>query len=88
MTLRFTRPGKAVGNCVIESFNGTFRTDRLDASWSENLEHARRVIQSWRPDHNHDRSHAGAGDLAPAESAALREPVAPSDLQTPRTTRH
>lgn len=86
--LRFIRPGKPVENCFVESFNGTFRRDCLDAHWFEDLPHARRVIESWRLDFNHDRPHSGLGDLAPAEFAALREPTAPSGPQTPRSTRH
>jgi putative transposase len=83
--LRFIRPGKPVENCYVESFNGTFRRDCLDAHWFEDLGHARRVIESWRHDYNHDRPHSGLGDLAPAEFAALRSPSAPSELQTPRS---
>lgn len=86
--LRFIRPGKPVENCFIESFNGTFRKDCLDAHWFEDLAHARRVIESWRLDYNHNRPHSGVGDLAPAEFAALREPTAPSGPQTPRETKH
>lgn len=86
--LRFIRPGKPVENCFVESFNGTFRKDCLDAHWFEDLAHARRVIESWRLDYNHDRPHSGVGDLAPAEFAALRSPSAPSELQTPKETRH
>lgn len=69
--LRFIRPGKPVENCFVESFNGTFRRDCLDAHWFEDLAHARRVIESWRLDFNHHRPHSGVGDLAPAEFAAL-----------------
>lgn len=83
--LRFIRPGKPVENCFVESFNGTFRKDCLDAHWFEDLGHARRVIEAWRHDYNHDRPHSGVGDLAPAEFAALRSPSAPSELQTPRS---
>ncbi len=86
--LRFIRPGKPVENCFIESFNGTFRKDCLDAHWFEDLAHARRVIESWRLDYNHNRPHSGIGDLAPAEFAALREPTAPSGPQTPREAKH
>jgi putative transposase len=86
--LRFIRPGRPVENCFVESFNGTFRRDCLDAHWFEDLPHARRVIESWRLDFNHDRPHSGLGDLAPAEFAALREPTAPSGPQTPRTTKN
>lgn len=86
--LRFIRPGKPVENCFVESFNGTFRRDCLDAHWFEDLTHARRVIESWRNDFNHDRPHSGLGGLAPAEFAALREPTAPSGPQTPRSAKN
>lgn len=69
--LRFIRPGCPVENCFVESFNGTFRRDCLDAHWFEDLDHARRVIESWRRDYNHHRPHSGLGDLTPAEFAAL-----------------
>lgn len=88
VTLRFIRPGKPVENCFVESFNGTFRKDCLDAHWFEDLDHARRVIESWRRDYNHDRPHSGLGDLAPAEFAALRKPAASSGPQTPKETGH
>ena len=88
VTLRFIRPGKPVENCFVESFNGTFRKDCLDAHWFEDLGHARRVIESWRQDYNNVRPHSGLGDLAPAEFAALREPPAPSGPQTPKSSSH
>lgn len=81
--LRFIRPGRPVENCFVESFNGTFRRDCLDAHWFEDLGQARRIIESWRIDYNHERPHSGVGDLPPAEFAALREPTALSGLQTP-----
>lgn len=86
VTLRFSRPGKPVDNCFVESFNGTFRRDCLDAHYFQDLGHARRVIESWRRDYNHDRPHSGVGDLAPAEFAALRKPTASSGPQTPKET--
>lgn len=82
--LRFIRPGKPVENCFVESFNGTFRKDCLDAHWFADLGHARRIIEAWRDDYNNHRPHSGVGDLAPAEFASLRSPSAPSELQTPR----
>lgn len=81
--VRFIRPGRPVENCFVESFNGTFRRDCLDAHWFEDLVQARRIIDSWRFDYNHHRPHSGVGDLTPAEFAALREPSAPCGPQTP-----
>lgn len=86
--LRFIRPGKPVENCFVESFNGTMRRECLDAHWFEDLGHARRVIESWRADYNYDRPHSSLGNLTPAEFAALREPTAPSDRQTPKSSIH
>jgi putative transposase len=31
--LDFSRPGKPTDNAYIESFNGKFRTERLNANW-------------------------------------------------------
>lgn len=88
VTLCLVRPGKPVENCFDESFNGTFRKDRLDAHWLENLGHECRVIESWRLDYNNDRPQLGPGDLAPAEFAALREPPAPFVPQAPKSSSH
>ena len=33
MTLDFSRPGKPTDNAFIESFNGSFRAERLNTSW-------------------------------------------------------
>lgn len=83
--LRFIRPGKPVQNCFIESFNGTIRRDCLEANWFDSLADARRKIEAWRNEYNHDRPHTSLGGLAPAEFAALQAPTAPSGLQTPKS---
>lgn len=80
--LRFIRPGRPVENCFIESFNGTFRRDCLDANYFVELADARGIIEPWRLNYNLHRPHSGLGDLTPAEFAALREPTAPSSPQT------
>lgn len=83
--LRFIRPGKPVQNCFIESFNGTIRKDCLEANWFDSLTDARRTIEAWRHEYNHDRPHTSLRGLAPAEFAALQAPTAPSGLQTPKS---
>ena len=40
----FSRPGKPTDNAYIESFNGTFRSECLDAHWFATLAEARQVI--------------------------------------------
>ena len=44
----FSRPGKPTDNAFCESFNGTFRSERLDTDWFSNLEDARQLIEAWR----------------------------------------
>jgi len=41
VTLDFSRPGKATDNAFIESFNGKFRAECLNASWFMSLDDAR-----------------------------------------------
>jgi putative transposase len=65
----FIRPGKPVDNAYIESFNGRLRDERLNSSWFESLDDARRAIQAWRHDYNDVRPHSALGDLAPTEFA-------------------
>jgi putative transposase len=41
VTLDFSRPGKPTDNAFIESFNGKFRTECLNANWFLSLDEAR-----------------------------------------------
>ncbi|MGE0402194.1 MAG: transposase [Kofleriaceae bacterium] len=54
-------------NAFIESFNGSFRNECLNANWFDSLDHAREVIEEWRVDHNEDRPHSSLGGLTPIE---------------------
>lgn len=81
--LHFIRPGRPVENCFVESFNGRVREECLNENWFLTLEDARIGIESWRREYNHERPHSSLGGVSPAEFAALREPTAPSGLQTP-----
>ena len=50
VALDFSRPGKPTDNAFIESFNGSFRADCLNASWFLGLEDARSKCEAWRTD--------------------------------------
>jgi putative transposase len=50
--LRFIDPGKPMQNAYVESFNGRFRDECLNANWFLNLAQARATIESWRCDYN------------------------------------
>ena len=76
--LDFIRPGKPVENAVIESFNGRFRDECLNAQVFVSLHDARQKIEAWRIDYNEYRPHGSLGDLTPREFA---EQAAQTGLQ-------
>ena len=48
VTLDFSRPGKPTDNAYIESFNGKFRAECLNANWFLSLDEARQKCEAWR----------------------------------------
>jgi len=58
-------------NGHIESFNGRFRDECLNANWFPTLTNARSELQAWRTDFNQSRPHSALGYLTPNEFAAL-----------------
>lgn len=85
--LVFIRPGKPIENCFVESFNGRFRDECLNAHWFLTLDDARRRIAAWRLDYNHVRPHSSLGDVPPSEfrRAGLR-PGKPASAPLPPPT--
>src|SRR5215831_4430013 len=67
VTLDFSRPGKPTDNAFIESLNGKFRAECLNANWFLNLDEARRRYEAWRRDYNEVRSHSAIGNQVPAK---------------------
>ncbi len=67
VTLDFSRPGKPRDNAFIESFNGKFRAECLNAHWFLGLEDAREKLEAWRRDYNELRPHSVIGNTPPAE---------------------
>jgi putative transposase len=63
--LDFIRPGKPVENAVIESFNGRFRDECLNANVFISLHDARQKIEAWRIDYNKHRE-LNSGDPVPS----------------------
>jgi len=47
VTLDFSRPGKPTDNAFIESFNGKFRAECLNANWFMSLDEARAKCEAW-----------------------------------------
>jgi putative transposase len=66
VTLDFSRPGKPTDNAFIESLNGKFRAECLNASWFLSLDEARQKCEAWRRDYNEERPHSAIGNQVPA----------------------
>ena len=77
VTLDFSRPGKPTDNAFIESFNGTFRAECLNAHWFMSLEDARQKMESWRRDYNEVRPHSSIGNRAPIELTNCPSAISP-----------
>ena len=69
--LAFTRPGRPVDNCFVESFHDKVRDECLSTHWFLDLADARRIISAWRDDYNTVRPHSALGARTPAEYAAM-----------------
>jgi putative transposase len=66
----FSRPGKPTDNAFVESFNGTFRAECLNAHWFANLLEAKQIIEAWRQEYNESRPHRSLGERTPNEFAS------------------
>lgn len=71
--LEFIRPGKPTDNCFIESFNGKFREECLDAHLFTSLAEARKIIEEWRRDYNVLRPHSALAGMRPGGIPKSRE---------------
>ncbi|MBG0512127.1 IS3 family transposase [Agrobacterium sp. MOPV5] len=65
VVLDFSRPGKPTDNSYIESFNGKFRAECLNAHWFMSLDDARSKMEDWRRDYNEFRPHSAIGNKVP-----------------------
>lgn len=64
-------PGKPMQNGYVESFNGRFRDECLNANWFLNLPDAKTKIEDWRQHYNADRPHSSLDYRTPAEFAKI-----------------
>ena len=78
--LRYIEPGRPMQNGHIESFNGRFRDECLNANWFLSLPRARVTIESWRQDYNGVRPHSALRYQTPNEFAALIAQQQPQPL--------
>ena len=67
--MAFSLPGKPTDNAFVESFNGTFRAECLDAHWFTSLTEAQLIVETWRREYNESRPHRALGERTPNEFA-------------------
>tara|TARA_R110002126_G_scaffold177475_3_gene326415 strand:+ start:10274 stop:10537 length:264 start_codon:yes stop_codon:yes gene_type:complete len=65
--LDFSRPGKPKDNPFIESFNGSFKDECLNANWFFSSKDTQEKLDIWREDYNGIRPHSSLGDMSPNE---------------------
>ena len=75
--LDFSRPGKPTDNAFIESFNGKFRQECLNAHWFMSLDDARMKMEEWREDYNNVRPHSAIGNKQPVSLINGSQAVSP-----------
>ena len=78
--LRFSRPGKPTDNAFVESFNGKFRDEFLNANCFTSLLSARKLAEAWRNEYNCDRPHSALGMMSPSEFLRKQQGVNTLDL--------
>lgn len=67
VTMDYSRPGRPTDNPFIESFNGSFRDECLNAHWFLSLEDATEKTEAWRTEYNSYRPHSSLDGLTPEE---------------------
>jgi putative transposase len=67
--MAFSRPGKPPDNAFVESFNGTFRAECLNAHRFTSLTEAQQIVETWRAEYNESRPHRALGEKTPNEFA-------------------
>lgn len=65
----YIAPGKPMQNGFVESFIGRLRDECLNEHLFTSYAHARRIINAWRIDYNHQRPHSSLDGLTPMEFA-------------------
>ncbi len=65
----YIQPGKPMQNGYVESFNGRFRDECLNANCFVNLADARHKIEAWRVNYNAERPHSSLDYRTPEEYA-------------------
>ena len=89
VTLDFSRLGKPTDNAFIESFNGKFRAEGLNAHWFMSLDDSGEM-RGWRRDYNEVRPHSAIGNKPPIsliDRSGHDGPPCPQERKIPASPR-
>lgn len=81
ITLDFSRRGKPTDNAFVESFNGRFRDECLNAHHFESLEEAREKTWAWKHEYNERRVHSALNYQTPSAFAAAMRVLEKQQMQ-------
>jgi putative transposase len=84
--VKHIQPGRPMQNGVVESFNGRFRDECLNAHWFRTITEARQKIEGWRNEYNGDRPHSSLGYRTPEQFAALSRAAGQSNAGVEKGT--
>jgi len=59
----FTDPGRPNQNGYIKSFNSKLRDECLNQNWFAGISEAKKIVESWRQEYNHERHHSALDNL-------------------------
>ena len=71
------------GVTPIESFNGKFRAECLNAHWFMSLDDARSKMEEWRKDYNEIRPHSTIGAKPPISLVNSSKPATSNRATNP-----
>jgi transposase InsO family protein len=82
----YIEPGSPWENGFVESLNGKFRDECLNAELFWNQKEAQVIVEDWRRQYNQFRPHSALGYLTPAEAVRCPETATAAETTTQGTT--
>lgn len=85
INLHFIQPGRPMQSGYVERFNGSFRTEILDAYTFGSLDDVRELAHEWMESYNYERPHDSLNGVPPALYREQLEQQNKPNTKSPRT---